>query len=290
MNQRPPISLSGVEKSADEKRRRRFSCWALAFFLRAGRITRYSPYWKGFAQLLWLYRRVIPEDFFVRINDFDKDLVLDVNPRGNTEISLWHFPDLYERKEREIFCASITPGCHVLDVGANIGLYTLLGAKRGARVFSIEADPLNAAMLRHHVKINGFNDRVTIFEIAATDCEKLVPLYRHPFNLGESNIVARGWPSGMVEGKSLDALNLPPINVCKMDVEGAELMALKGMENTLRRSPGMKLLVEYNQALGSGEALLDCLRRHFSSLSVIGTSSLTSCSELPPYCNLLAVR
>jgi FkbM family methyltransferase len=258
--------------------------------LRVGRLTKYLPNMLGYFTFQRLYHKYIPEDLHTRIYDFDGDLILDVNVRGNTDMSLWHFPKHYEKEEREIFCAAITPGCTVLDVGANIGMYTLLAAKRGAQVFAIEADPINAAMLRHHVDINGFADRVTIFEMAATDSAQIVPLYRHPFNLGESNIVAKGMPSGTVEGRTIDSLNLPSIDVCKMDIEGAELKALLGMKDTLARSPRLKLLVEHAAHYGNGEALVSYLRSTFSSVKVIEEIETGSAGEIPAFCNLLAIR
>src|SRR5258708_7373683 len=241
----------------------------LSAFLRLGRVTRLTSSWKGYHRLKRLYRRVLPADLTVRIANFDRDLTLDVNLWHETGFCLWHYPELYEKEAREVFCSAIRPGCTVLDVGANIGFYTLLAAKRGAQVFAIEADPFNAAMLRHHVKINNLSERVTVFEIAATDAAKTIPLYRHPFNLGESNIVAKGQHSGMIEGRTIDSLELPPINICKMDIEGAELMALHGMKQTMDRSPQMKLFVEYAQHLGAGEELLEFLRANFSSVQAI---------------------
>ena len=258
--------------------------------LRPGRVTKYFHSWKGYNTLLPLYRKYIPPDLLTRIRDFDGDLTLDVNVRGIMGMCLWHFPELFEKEERELFCASVFPGCTVLDVGANIGFYTLLAAKRGARVFAIEADPLNATMLRHHVKINGFENRVTIFEMAATDCEQPVVLYRHPFNLGESNIVEKGAPSGQIQGRTIDSLGLPPIGICKMDIEGAELSALLGMKETLTRSPRMKLLVEYARHYGNADGLLSYLRSNFSSVKVIEDIPAESSDEIPAFCNLLATR
>jgi FkbM family methyltransferase len=263
---------------------------ALSLLLRAGRVTRYTGRWKGHNTLLRLYRKYLPPDLKLRINNFDGNLKFDVNMRGNVDICLWHFPELYETEERELFCSLITPGCTVLDVGAHIGFYTLLAAKRGARVYSVEADPDNAALLHHHVKINGFSDRVTIFEMAATERAKEVLLYRHAFNQGESNIMEKGRPWGRVQGRTLDSLNLPPIEICKMDIEGAELMALHGMEQTLKRSPQISLMVEYAQHMGAGEALLDYLRANFSSVRVIEQDGLAVLAEIPPFCNLIAVR
>lgn len=267
-----------------------FSRVVLPLLLRAGRITKYSPSWRGVNTLAKLYRKFIPEDLLLRIKDIDSNLIFDVNVRGNMGLYLWHYPELFEKELRALFCSFITPGCTVLDVGANIGFYTLLAAKRGARVFSVEADPVNAGMLRHHVEVNGFSERVTIFEMAATDATKATPLYRHPFNLGESNIIAIGQHAGMIEGRTIDSLNLPPIDICKMDIEGAELMALRGMERTLDRSPQMKLMVEYAQHLGAGEELLGYLRANFASVQVIEQDETAAPGKIPEFCNLLAQR
>lgn len=263
---------------------------ALSLLLRAGRVTRYSPSRRGCTRLLRLYRKIIPEDFLIRIHDCDGDIMFDVNMRGDMDVNLWHFPELWEKEAREVFCASISPGCTVLDVGANIGFYTLLAAKRGARVFSVEADPLNVAMLRHHVDINGFNDRVTIFEMAATECEKAVSLYRHPFNLGETNIIQIGELSGMMAGRTIDSLNLPPIDICKMDIEGSEFLALTGMRRTLERSPHIKLLVEYAERFGNCAPLIAYLRANFESVKVLEVNETMVSEKIPPMCNLLAVR
>jgi FkbM family methyltransferase len=259
----------------------------LAFLLRAGRVTRHLPRVRGFYKLRGLYERFLPQGFRVRTK-FDGDLVFDLELTDNVGLFLWHFPKYYEREEIEAFCSFVTPGCTVLDVGANIGLYSLLAAKRGARVFAVEADPSNAAMLRRHVKLNRLEARVTILEMAATETEKTISLYRHPLNRGESNILGRGHPSGTVPGRALDSLDLPPLDICKMDIEGSELMALLGMERTVERSPRLKLFVEYAEALGNSQALLDYLRKNFSAIKVLEKTNTES--EIPPFCNLLAMR
>ena len=213
-------------------------------------------------------------------------------------INVWHTPRLFERKEREIFCSAIDAGKVVLDVGANIGIYTLLAAKRGARVFAIEADPENVRMLRHHAEINGLVDRISVFEMAAIDRSQPVTLYRSPRNSGGSTLFGtrQGVTAVGVEGRTIDSLNLPPIDVCKMDIEGAELLALRGMRSTLARSPNLRLLVEWNPSVQVDDSdqdavprqLLSFLRSHFASLSIVGGPELSS-SDLPPaFCNLWA--
>ena len=259
----------------------------LAFVLRIGRITRLLPRVRGFYKLRSFYQRYLPTGFLSRAK-FDGDLVLDLDLRDNLGLFLWHYPSFYEKEEIDSFCSLVKPGCTVLDVGANVGLYTLLAAKRGARVFAIEADPHNTALLRHHVRLNRVEDRVTILEIAATDVEKNMPLYRNPQNWGESNILNRGDFYGTVPGRPIDSLDLPPLDVCKMDIEGAEVLALQGMERTLARSPRIKLFVEYAEAFANSAALLGFLRNHFSTLTVLEAHE--SQGKIPPFCNILASR
>lgn len=282
-----------LETSTREASVKTSASWAvragLTLLLRAGRLTRLLPRVRAFYKLRGLYQKVLPDDFLVRTK-FDGDLLFDLDLRHNLGLFLWHYPDFYEKEEIEAFCAIVTPGCVVLDVGANVGLYTVLAAKRGAKVFAIEADPLNATMLRHHVKLNGFEDRVTILEIAATEMQKPVSLYRNPQNLGESNIIKKGQLSGAVEGRTIDSLNLPPVDICKMDIEGAEFLALQGMQRTLKRSPHLKLFVEYAEAFGGSEALLSFLRANFSTLQVLEKYATGMSEEIPPFCNILARR
>jgi FkbM family methyltransferase len=265
--------------------------------LRCGRVTKNIAYvrgeWRALAALRSLYELALPHgDLQLRIDDFDGDLKMDVDVREIIGINLWHRTKSFESHERILFCESVVPGAVVLDVGANIGLYTLLAAKRGARVFAIEADPINAELLRHHVHLNGFDDRVTIFNMAAVDRPGPIRLFRNHGNSGHSNIFS-GIDPVEVEGNTIDSLNLPPIDVCKMDIEGAEFPALLGMNATIERSPKMTILMEYSQSVAQTNGLIDFIRARFTSVRAIQNLSFRSAGKLldsdrplPSYCNL----
>src|SRR5437773_12126280 len=120
--------------------------------LRCGRVTKYLPYVRGLGALRSLYGLVLPKnELQLRVDDFDVDLRMDVDVREVIGINIWNRPRFFEKQERWLFCDAIFPGSVVLDVGANIGIYTLLAAKRGARLCAVEADPVNLKRLHHVV-------------------------------------------------------------------------------------------------------------------------------------------
>jgi len=236
-----------------------------------------------------MYRTLIPAKSRFRVDDFDGTLSLTVDIRETIGVNLWHRPEQYERCERELFCSAIRPGSTVLDVGANIGIYTLLAAKREASVFAIEPDPDNALQLRRHVQMNGLSNLVTVLEMAATDSKGQVALYKNPANSGGSTLFGTGYAIH-IAGNTIDSLDLPPLDVCKIDAEGAEAIVLEGMQRTLARSPNMKLLVEYVDHFTGSAKLLALIRSEFSSISVVGGASLGKCDHPPEYCNLWATH
>lgn len=254
--------------------------------LRAARVTKYLPWLRGVGLLCRLYSVLpLPAGWTGRVADFDGTLLLDVDPREIIGVNIWHRPNLFEQQERALFVGALRPGCVVLDVGANIGIYSLLAAKRGATVFAVEADPRNVARLKAHVALNGFQDRITVVSMAATDRDCRLHLYRDRLNCGHSNLFA-GEDAVVVPGRTIDSLQLPPIDVCKIDIEGAEPMALAGMRETLHRSPKLKILIEYCQAFGHADELLRLLRAHFAAIQVVGGGPVRANSSLPTFCNL----
>jgi FkbM family methyltransferase len=262
--------------------------------LRYGRVTKFLPYVRGLGALRGLYELVLPEsELKLRVDDFDGDLKLDVDVREYMGFNVWHRPTSFEKHERNLFCGAIVKGCTVLDVGANVGIYTLLAAKRGAKVFAVEADPQNVEVLKQHVHLNGFDDRVTIIHMAAAAKEGTVTLFRNPSNSGGSSIF-QGVNPTVVPSNTIDSLNLPPIDVCKMDIEGAEMIALRGMNVTMQRSPNMKMLIEYNKGLGQSDGMMDFISARFASVYTTGKPGfrvkepLPAGQKLPAFCNLWA--
>jgi FkbM family methyltransferase len=137
----------------------------------------------------------------------------------------------------------VKPGDTVLDVGANIGLFTLeasLSVGSGGRVIAIEAMPDHATAVMNSVRYNGMTN-VEVIPVAAGDQigEAILTLPRNTnygmFTLGE----VVGDVSFRVPVQRIDDIvlerRLKSVNFIKMDIEGSELSALIGAEQTLRQ-------------------------------------------------------
>lgn len=181
----------------------------------------------------------------------------------------------------------VREGMTVIDVGANVGQMTLeLALLVGAtgRVLAVEPAPGNVKLLRKHVRANGFGERVEIIEAACSDLEGEVQL----FVVGESDeAVGSGHtvvgedvlrrthadlsvvkkPVAAVTVDSLCASRSVTPAVVKVDVEGAELHVLRGMQQTLLAARPVVRVGFHPFAFDDVERASDELRRVFAEAS-----------------------
>jgi FkbM family methyltransferase len=150
----------------------------------------------------------------------------------------------------------VKPGMTIFDIGANIGYITLLLANvAGAKghVFAFEALPENLKRLQENITINNFDNRVTIISAAVADrSEKMRFLVGPSGGMGKLQGSAGrrevDYPDCIeVQGICLDDFmstdKQPFPDIIKIDIEGGEILALKGMHRMLdKRQP--LLLVE----------------------------------------------
>lgn len=142
----------------------------------------------------------------------------------------------YEQNELQILCSSIRPGDQVLDVGANIGIYSVhLSRAVGptGRVVAVEPDPENVALLRENLEKNGCHN-VTVVPSALADKPGEMSLFQDPHNRGHHSLVdlegsKQIIPVSVERGETvLKGLGFRP-RVAKIDVEGAEPLVLAGL-------------------------------------------------------------
>ena len=135
----------------------------------------------------------------------------------------------------------LRPESRVLDIGANIGLYSVVaagGATRG-RVVSVEPNTENATLLDASVKLNGFSN-VSVVRAAVGATVGSADLHLDPNNKGQHSLVGFKGSEGVetVPVLPVDAIversGIGRVTLVKIDIEGWEAKALRGMLGTLR--------------------------------------------------------
>jgi len=158
---------------------------------------------------------------------------------------------IYEPAETALVQRLVEPGSTVLDIGANIGYYTLQFAElvgASGRVIAYEPDPANFELLERNTQLNGYLN-VTLVQRAASNTAGILNLHRSITNWGDSRIFDSHDGRSTVEIASIrldDHLaDLDSVSFIKMDIQGAEGVALEGMMGLLGRSPQAKILTEF---------------------------------------------
>jgi FkbM family methyltransferase len=151
-----------------------------------------------------------------------------------------------ERPIQRVLSAHLRAGDVFYDVGANVGFFTLIAARRlgpAGAVYAFEPVSENAATISRNVRLNGFTNTVVLQ--AAVDA-----------NSGVGEMLLTGWDGGASLAQAANPPAMPtdrrtvrvfaiddaikaerfrPPTLIKIDVEGAEAGAIVGMEATLRR-------------------------------------------------------
>jgi len=195
----------------------------------------------------------------------------------------------YEPHVAAVFRQYLRPGMSVLDVGANIGYFSLLAASlvgASGLVYSWEPSSGNARVLCASQLANGFKN-IEIVQAAAADRTALLKYFRTSSN-GNVAETSGGSAEDMLPAETVMGLRVDdfiPANVhidlVKIDVEGYEFKALRGAWQTLRRSRPL-IVSEFSpgslQHLSgvSGREYLEFLAQPNYELFVIGESGVTA--------------
>ena len=159
--------------------------------------------------------------------------------------------EAYEPLETELIKKEIKKGDTVLDIGANIGYYTLIFARlvgENGKVFAFEPDPTNFSLLKKNVEINGYKNVILIQKAVSNKSERL-KLYLSKDNMGGHTICN---PHNSRQSVEVEAIRLDDyfenyngkIDFIKMDIEGAEGGAIQGMSNILKNN-NVKIVSEF---------------------------------------------
>jgi len=159
---------------------------------------------------------------------------------------------VWEPLQTEIVKKIIKNGNIVLDLGANIGYYTLILSKlvgNEGKVYSFEPDPKNFALLKKNIEINNYQN-ILFTQKAISNKKGTLRLYLSTTNPGDHRIFNVGDNRNFIEIESirlddwLDKLQ-DKINFIKIDIQGAEGKAIEGMTTIIQKSEKLNIITEF---------------------------------------------
>lgn len=152
-----------------------------------------------------------------------------------------------EKHVTDLFCSLINKDDIVMDVGASIGYYTILAAKRAKKVYAFEPLPFAYKRLVENVKLNNYNN-VEAFQVAVANNTDKRLLSVPTIGISGSTFGTLNTDKHTISVNTitLDSLNIQP-DLVKIDVEGAEVDVLKGMTNILKK--GTTIICEVHKPL-----------------------------------------
>ncbi len=158
----------------------------------------------------------------------------------------------YEFDKQLLFVRTIRNGSIVFDLGGHVGFYTLLSSELvgpSGKVFVFEPVPRNILYLKEHLRLNYVNN-VTVVEAAVTDKDGWML-----FDEGEGSSMGHLSLNGKLQVKTvvLDNLisngDIPTPDYMKIDIEGAEFLALSGAKSMLEKSHPSIFLATHGNAV-----------------------------------------
>jgi FkbM family methyltransferase len=172
-----------------------------------------------------------------------KGMVLYWLPGFHMDVQELAYDD-YEPGTTRLVEVLLRPGMTFVDVGANIGYYTVLASRLvgpQGKVYAFEPHPAIYPVLRRNIEANGCTNVIAL-PLAASN---------RPGSRPFAEVTARPYWEGAIEVEaiSLDEFVLregwPRVDLIKVDVDGGEPEVVEGMRSLLARSPAVRLIIEF---------------------------------------------
>jgi FkbM family methyltransferase len=220
----------------------------------------YNGAWKikeallpGFSfQKYWFIKKILSSILkksspaFIR-DTFGHNIYLD--PMDSLNLSLY---GVHEPSEISLFEKLLRVGDVVVDVGANIGYFSLIFAQligTEGKVYAFEPSPVNYSLLKKNITANQYSNIVPVHSALSDGTCKTLRLYLCETNCGDHRVFDSHDNRAFVEiaATSLDDYFCrgEHVDFIKIDVQGAEMQVLQGMRNLLQRNPDIRVLLEY---------------------------------------------
>jgi len=213
-----------------------------------------------------LYDKKLPKLFMSSV--LGSRMILDVSEKTQRQI---YTQKIYEAGLVRYLALSLKPGDVFIDAGANVGYFTLIGAslvREKGIVIAIEPEKKNLQHLNNNLRLNGYQN-VRIYECAVGSSKSMGVLNINPLNRGGNSMIPFSRYKSGEEIYSLEEIkrdydtkdlyqdiyirtlddivqenNLENVSFIKMDVEGFEFEALKGMQEIISKRKVKNVICE----------------------------------------------
>lgn len=178
----------------------------------------------------------------------------------------------WEEAEIALFEQNVKPGDIVIDIGANMGYYTLVAARKTGpkgKVYAFEPDPDNFRLLQKNIAANGYINVMAINKAVGEKGGTVKLFLSNEDNTGDFRTYNANddRKSLEVEMVTIDSVLRAEkkVDVIKIDIQGSEVKALKGAKEILKKSKQIIIFTEFwprglRQAGDSGKEYLKLLR------------------------------
>ncbi|MDR9853358.1 FkbM family methyltransferase [Paenibacillus sp. VCA1] len=166
---------------------------------------------------------------------------------------------MFEVPLTKYFLSHVKQGYNIVDVGANVGYFTVLASKlvgSSGKVFAYEADSKTASMLKDNLAMNWTTENVKVINKAVYSESKLLKFLSSERFIAYSSLhekpsdenVQDTFTTKEVEAVALDneLKNIDSIDLVKIDIEGGEYHAFLGMMGLLQEQKIKKVTFEWN--------------------------------------------
>ena len=265
---------SGSTHPREERRAGPMPLWVRV----AAAIIRHQP--RGRYVTTHLLSRWPAAPFWARLPDDLGGLYFRCNLRDHIMREVC-FTGRYEPQETALLTHLLRDGMTFVDVGANWGYFSLVGSHLvgpSGRVVSVEADPRARAALRSNIERNGLTT-IDLLEVAASDRHGTLRLQEYAEGASDSGNYGLTSTTTIIEGgrrfevaarpldDALDEAGVDRVDVLKMDIEGGEALALRGLERRLSAGHISQIVLEVHpwhlQDRGSSvDEVVNALRGH----------------------------
>ena len=188
----------------------------------------------------------------------------------------WRVESIYHKEPCTLqWIAEFQPDDILVDVGANVGMYTIwAAATRKMKVFAFEPEAQNYALLNRNIMANGLQDRIKAYCVGLSDHQGLTDLYMADLRVGGSNHsvgeaidfklepMSAAFCQGCVVTKLDELISTQAIPIpthIKIDVDGIEPKVIAGATAALKHSGVRSLLIEINTNLEDHRNMIHAL-------------------------------